>query len=153
MVQRALSLSWQTSPQDPPCGGIENSFDKYHRLLTFPCVGQMSKCFILAIGTPVGIPSASISVSLSSRSQRFCINGFALSLALKQKLGATREWPMKCYVRLPFASISVVQRFLFPPFFRGRPWSEVSVPAFGLESTFKSNSALFSLQLNTKHCK
>ena len=88
-------MSWEISPQDPaPYGGIENSFGKRHRLLTFPCVEQMSKCFFLAIGTPVGIPSASVSVALSSGSQQFCINGFALSLALKQRLGATREWPI-----------------------------------------------------------
>ena len=116
-----------------------------------PCVVQMSKCFFLEIGTSVRIPSAS--VPLSSGSQRFGSNGFALSLALKQKFGATREWPIKCYVTIPFASISVVQCFPVPPIFRGRPWSEVSVQEFGLESVFKSNSALFSLQLNTKHCK
>ena len=114
MVQRALSLSWQISPQVPSYGGIEDSFGKHHRLLTFPCVEQMSKCFFLAIGTPVGIPSASVSVALSSGSQQFCINRFALSLALKQRLGATREWPIKYMLRQ-----NTLREYLGSPVFSG----------------------------------
>ena len=82
------------STHDPLCVGIEISFGKHHRLLKFPCVVQMSKFFFLAIERPVGIPSVSISVVFSSGSEWFCINGFALSLALIQRLRATREWPI-----------------------------------------------------------
>ena len=62
------------------------------------CCTNVQLCFI-AIGTPVGIPSSCILVALSSGSQRFCINVFALSLALKQRLGATRERPIKYMLR------------------------------------------------------